>query len=111
MAMISLILGFGFVALCSLLPLSTIVLLRRLLVGKHSLRHRADVTSALRSGAGLGAFLLGTIFTMSRIGSWHGHGVFGILWLPPVASIGAAVGVILAGLAISFKKNKEVVRP
>jgi hypothetical protein len=105
-AVISLILGLGFVAICALLPLSIGVFLRRLLAGKRSRRHPQDVTSSLVSGAGIGAWLLGAIYTFSQLSHWSGQGILGIITLPPVTSVGAAAGVVVAGVLVMFDKKQ-----
>jgi hypothetical protein len=111
----SLILGLGFVAICALLPLSIGVLLRGFLARKRSRRRKAiaaskDVTGkniagTLVSGAGIGAWLLGALYTLSQLSHWSGQGILGIITLPPVASLGASVGVLFAGVVVLFDQK------
>jgi hypothetical protein len=103
--LISLVLGFGFVALCALMPLAAMLLCYRPLAANRSPQYRANVGHWLRTGAVWGTGVTGVLYTISQFARWHGQGVFGIISLPPIACAGGMLGVIVAGMVVLLRQK------
>jgi hypothetical protein len=104
--MLSWILGLFLVTVCAFVPLILAVGVRWLLLRWRSYLDEDDISAALLVGIGIGALVFAVLFAISQASTWHGQGMLGMIFLPPMASLGAVLGVLTAVIILLSKRRK-----
>jgi hypothetical protein len=101
--MLSWILGLFLVTVCAFVPLILAVGVRWLLLRWRSYLDEDDISAALLVWMGIGALIFAALFAISQASSWHGQGMLGMVFLPPMAGLGAVLGVFTAVIILLVK--------